>query len=67
MDKKEVPIMAIVVQKFGGSSVENTEKLFHICKYITKEKDEGNQVIVIVSAQGKMTDHLLKEAPFGCF
>lgn len=54
--------MRIVVQKFGGSSVENTEKLFHICKYITKEKETGNQVIVVVSAQGKMTDQLLEEA-----
>ena len=54
--------MSIVVQKFGGSSVENTEKLFNICKYITKEYDEGNKVVVIVSAQGKTTDNLIKEA-----
>ena len=54
--------MGIVVQKFGGSSVENTEKLFNICKYITKEYDNGNQTVVIVSAQGKTTDNLIKEA-----
>ena len=54
--------MGIVVQKFGGSSVENTEKLFNICKHITKEYDRGNQVIVVVSAQGKTTDNLIKEA-----
>jgi len=54
--------MAIIVQKFGGSSVENTEKLFNICKYITKEYDRGNKVIVVVSAQGKTTDNLIKEA-----
>lgn len=54
--------MGIVVQKFGGSSVENTEKLFNICKYITKEYDKNNKVVVIVSAQGKTTDNLIKEA-----
>lgn len=54
--------MGIVVQKFGGSSVESTEKLFNICKYITKEFDNGNKVIVVVSAQGKTTDNLIKEA-----
>lgn len=54
--------MGIVVQKFGGSSVENTEKLFHICKHITKEYDKGNNVIVVVSAQGETTNNLIKEA-----
>ena len=54
--------MGIVVQKFGGSSVQNTEKLFEICKHITKEYDAGNKVIVVVSAQGKTTDNLIKEA-----
>ena len=54
--------MGIVVQKFGGSSVENTEKLFNVCKHITKEYDNNNRVIVVVSAQGKTTDNLIKEA-----
>lgn len=54
--------MSIVVQKFGGSSVESTEKLFNICKHITKEYEYGNKVVVIVSAQGKTTDNLIKEA-----
>lgn len=54
--------MGIVVQKFGGTSVQSTEKLFEICKHITKEYDLGNQVIVVVSAQGKTTDNLIKEA-----
>ena len=54
--------MGIVVQKFGGTSVENTEKLFEICKHITKEYDAGNKVIVVVSAQGKTTDNLIREA-----
>lgn len=54
--------MGIVVQKFGGTSVQSTEKLFEICKHITKEYELGNQVIVVVSAQGKTTDNLIKEA-----
>lgn len=54
--------MGIVVQKFGGTSVQSTEKLFEICKHITKEYDAGNKVIVVVSAQGKTTDILIKEA-----
>lgn len=54
--------MAIIVQKFGGSSVANTEKLFNICKHITKEFDKNNKVIVVVSAQGETTDNLIREA-----
>lgn len=54
--------MSIVVQKFGGSSIENNEKLFNICKFITKEYDKNNKVVVIVSAQGNTTDNLIKEA-----
>lgn len=54
--------MGIIVQKFGGSSVKNTEKLFNICKHIKKEYDNGNNVIVVVSAQGNTTDNLIKEA-----
>lgn len=54
--------MAIVVQKFGGSAVESTQKLFNICKYITKEYDNNNKVVVIVSAQGNTTDNLIREA-----
>lgn len=54
--------MGIIVQKFGGSSVENTNKLFNICKNITKEFENGNEVVVVVSAQANMTDNLIKEA-----
>lgn len=54
--------MGIIVQKFGGTSVQNTEKLFEICRHITKEYDAGNKVIVVVSAQGKTTDNLITEA-----
>ena len=53
--------MEIIVQKFGGSSVANTDKLFNVCKHITKEKNKGNSVVVVVSAQGYTTDDLIKE------
>lgn len=43
--------MGIVVQKFGGTSVANTDKLYNVCKHIIKEYDKGNKVVVIVSAQ----------------
>ena len=53
--------MGIVVQKFGGSSVADAEKLLKVCKHIVKEHNEGNDVAVIVSAQGKTTDRLISE------
>lgn len=51
----------IIVQKFGGSSVENTEKLKLVSEHIIKEYLEGNKVTVVVSAQGKTTDRLIQE------
>ena len=45
--------MGIVVQKFGGSSVANTEKLFNVCRHIKRELEEKNNVVVVVSAQRK--------------
>lgn len=54
--------MGIIVQKFGGTSVADTKKLFNVCKHILNEFEKGNKIAVVVSAQGKMTDKLLKEA-----
>lgn len=53
--------MGIIVQKFGGSSVATTEKLFNVCNHISKEYEKGNKVVVVVSAQGKTTDKLVNE------
>ena len=53
--------MIIIVQKFGGSSVENTERLKLVTEKIIKEKEKGNKVVVVVSAQGKTTDKLITE------
>ena len=51
--KKRVPFMAIIVQKFGGSSVADTDKLFNVCNHIKREYDKGNDIVVVVSAQRK--------------
>ena len=53
--------MKIVVQKYGGSSVADTEKLFNVCKNIIKEKEKGKSLVVVVSAQGNTTDELIKQ------
>lgn len=53
--------MDIVVQKFGGSSVADTEKLYNICKHIIREYNDNKSVVVVVSAQGKTTDKLISE------
>ena len=53
--------MGLIVQKFGGSSVANQEKLEMVGGHIQKEVENGNQVVVVVSAQGKTTDRLIAE------
>ena len=53
--------MGLIVQKFGGSSVATTEKLKLVAEHIKKELDLKNQVVVVVSAQGKTTDRLIAE------
>lgn len=53
--------MEITVQKYGGSSVADTNKLFNVCKHIISKKKSGKKVVVVVSAQGKTTDKLIKE------
>ena len=54
--------MNIVVLKFGGSSVSNNENLNLVADKILKFKKLEKKVVVIVSAQGKTTDKLIKEA-----
>ena len=53
--------MGIIVQKFGGSSVADNDKLLNVCNHIIKEFKKNNKVVVVVSAQGKTTDRLIKE------
>lgn len=54
--------MSLIVQKFGGSSVRDTERLYHVAKRIARSFRQGNQVVVVVSAQGKTTDRLVEKA-----
>lgn len=54
--------MALIVQKFGGSSVANAERILHVAEIITNTYRKGNQVVVVLSAQGDTTDDLLAKA-----
>ena len=54
--------MALIVQKFGGSSVKNAERVFHVAELITKTYQQGNDVCVVLSAQGDTTDDLIEKA-----
>ena len=51
--------MAIVVQKYGGSSVADLAKLSRVADWVVSSKRAGHQVVVVVSAMGKTTDELL--------
>ena len=53
--------MGLIVQKFGGSSVANIQKLELVTEHIIYEVEKGNKVVVVVSAQGKTTDRLIAE------
>lgn len=54
--------MNIIVQKYGGTSVANKEKLEEVCKKIINTYNKKNGVVVVVSAQGDTTDLLLDKA-----
>jgi aspartate kinase len=54
--------MALIVQKYGGSSVADAEKIKNVARRVAKAKNEGNQVVVVVSAMGHTTDNLIQLA-----
>ncbi len=54
--------MSLIVQKYGGSSLADADKIKNVARKILKTRDEGNQVIVIVSAMGDTTDDLISLA-----
>jgi len=54
--------MAIIVQKYGGSSVADAEKIKNVARRIAQAKDKGDQVVVVVSAMGDTTDKLIELA-----
>ena len=52
----------LIVQKYGGSSVADAERVFNVAKRIMRTRMEGNDVVVVLSAQGKTTDGLIAKA-----
>jgi len=54
--------MALIVQKYGGSSVADAEKIKNVARRVATTEDAGNQVVVVVSAMGDTTDDLIKLA-----
>ena len=54
--------MALIVQKFGGSSVADPESIKRVARRIIETKNAGNDVAVVVSAMGDTTDDLIDQA-----
>ncbi len=54
--------MALIVQKFGGSSVADAERVRNVARIVTDTYKAGNDVVVVVSAQGDTTDDLIEKA-----
>lgn len=54
--------MALIIQKYGGTSVANAERVKEVAKRVLKYKKEGHDVIVVVSAPAGTTDSLIKRA-----
>ena len=52
----------LVVKKFGGTSVGDAERIFHVAGRIAEDYKKGNDVIVVLSAMGKTTDELIAKA-----
>ncbi|MEK7397353.1 MAG: aspartate kinase, partial [Candidatus Poribacteria bacterium] len=54
--------MALIVQKYGGTSVKDAERIKAVAQRVIKAKEKGNQIVVVVSAPAGMTDDLIKLA-----
>ena len=54
--------MALIVQKYGGTSVADADKIRSVAKHIAAVRDKGDQVVVVVSAMGDTTDQLIELA-----
>jgi aspartate kinase len=54
--------MSLIVQKFGGSSVRDAERIRNVAGIIADTYRQGNDVIVVLSAQGDTTDDLIEKA-----
>src|SRR5580765_7524419 len=54
--------MSIIVQKYGGSSVANPERIKNVAARVAKYRAQGDQIVVVVSAMSGVTDSLIKMA-----
>jgi aspartate kinase len=54
--------MALVVQKFGGTSVGDAQRIRAVADHVARTREDGNDVVVVVSAMGKFTDDLVRLA-----
>ncbi len=54
--------MSLIVQKFGGTSVRDAERIFNVADIVTSTYKDGNDVVVVVSAQGDTTDDFIEKA-----
>ena len=54
--------MAVIVQKFGGTSVADTDRIRAAAQRAMDAQAQGNQVVMVISAMGKSTDHLVNLA-----
>src|SRR5882757_7625929 len=54
--------MALIVQKYGGTSVGNPERIKNVAARVTKYRQQGDQIVVVVSAMSGVTDNLIKLA-----
>ncbi|HIZ48375.1 aspartate kinase [uncultured Subdoligranulum sp.] len=54
--------MALIVQKFGGTSVKDRGRIFNVARIVMNTRNAGNDVVVVVSAQGDTTDDLIAKA-----
>src|SRR5881409_4424737 len=54
--------MALIVQKYGGSSVGNTDRIKNVATRVARYRARGDQIVVVVSAMSGVTDNLIKLA-----
>lgn len=54
--------MALIVQKFGGTSVKDRNRIYNVARIVANTRNAGNKVVVVVSAQGDTTDDLIEKA-----
>ena len=54
--------MGLIVQKFGGTSVRDRDRIFNVARIVANTRNAGNDVVVVVGAQGDTTDDLIQKA-----